>query len=360
MNILYLNNEMTIGGVAKCILKLSKELSSENKIFIASKENGALLDEFKKIGISNISLFDVENKSPINILKNVIKIIKIVRESNIDIIHSHHRMTTLLAKIASKFIKVKVIHTQHLCIEDKFRLTNLALKNIKIITVSESAKRILIEKANLNEKNITTIYNTIETSCKNKKIDSRLIDLKNKGNFIVAQVSRVIDYKGVYDFIDVAKKTGLTNKNIKFFLIGDGPELDNIKKSVIEQSLEEIVYILGAKNNVIEHLKYIDILLLCSYIEGLPLAPLEAFSQGVPVIATNINGTNEEIVNGKNGYLVEVKDIDGFSRNIIKIYENISLLSELKNNAKQVYIEKFNEKLYIKNHKDIYMENVSN
>ncbi|WP_418223323.1 glycosyltransferase [Clostridium isatidis] len=354
MNILYLNNEMTIGGVAKCILILAKELSSENKIFIASKEKGALLDEFKKIGINNISLYDVENKSPFNMVKNVIKIVKIVKENNIDIIHSHHRMTTLLAKIASKFVKVKVIHTQHLCIEDKFKLTNLALKNIRIITVSESAKRILVEKSNLNGKKITTIYNTIETSCKNKEVDTRLIELKNKGYFIVAQVSRIIDYKGVYDFIEVAKKTGLKCKNIKFFLIGDGPELDNVKKTIIEQNLEETIYILGAKNNVIEHLKYIDILLLCSYIEGLPLAPLEAFSQGVPVIATNIDGTNEEIIDGENGYLVNVKDTEGFKNRILYLYNNKEKFIYMKEKSKEIFYERFNHDKYIQQHRQIY------
>lgn len=357
MNILYLNNEMTIGGVAKCILKLSKELSVDNRIFIASKECGALLPEFKKINIKNIPIIDVESKLPHNIILNVIKIANIVKKEKIDIIHSHHRMTTLLAKIVSNFIKVKVIHTQHLCIEDKFKLTNLALKNIRIITVSEAAKRILIEKVNLNKKYITTIYNTIETSCKNKIVDSRLLELKDKGNFIVAQVSRIVDYKGIYDFIEVAKKTGRENEKIKFLLIGDGPELENIKKVVKEENLGKILYILGSKDNVIEHLKYIDVLLLCSYIEGLPLAPLEAFSQGVPVIATNIDGTNEEIINGYNGYLIEKSDIQGFKKSILNVYTNDKLLCKLKENAYNKYIREFNLSFYINKHKTVYRSN---
>lgn len=354
MNILYLNNEMTIGGVAKCILKLSKELKVDNKIFIASKEEGALLPEFRNIGIKNIPLYDIENKSPYNIIRNIIKIVNIVKKEKIDIIHSHHRMTTLLAKIASKFTGTKVIHTQHLCIQDKFKLTKLALKNVQVITVSDAAKRILIKKADLNEKNITTIYNTIETKCENKIVDNRLLDLKKKGYFVVAQVSRVIGYKGVYDFIEVAKQTSLENEKIKFVLIGDGPELNNLKNVIKQNKLEKVVYLLGAKDNVIEHIKYIDLLLLCSYIEGLPLAPLEAFSQGIPVIATNIDGTNEEIVEGKNGYLVDIKDIDEFRKNIINLYNNIDLLKKFKENSKQTYKELFNEELYIRKHKEMY------
>lgn len=354
MNILYLNNEMTIGGVAKCILKLSKELQHNNKIFIASKEDGALLPEFKKIGIDNYPIKDVRSKSPHNIILNIIKLIEIVKEQNIDIIHSHHRMTTLLAKAVSKFTKVKVIHTQHLCIENKFKLTKVALSDIQIITVSEAAKRILIQKSNLKAENITTIYNTIETQCENKVIDHELLKLKRNGCFIVAQVSRMIDYKGVYDFVEVAKVTNKVNKNIKFVLLGDGPELNNIRELVKGEKLEDFIYPLGSKNNIIEHLKQIDLLLLCSYIEGLPLAPLEAFSQGIPVIATNIDGTNEEIENGYNGYLVEMKDIEGFKEKILDIYNDKALQSQLKKNAAKKYEEFFNTDVYIKKHVENY------
>ncbi|WP_252216017.1 glycosyltransferase [Clostridium sp. VAP41] len=359
MNILYLNNSVHLGGDTKCILKLCKGFNSkENKIIIASN-GGKMQNEFESIGITHFKIGDVEDKSLINIIKTINKLKYIIKSENIEVIHSHHRMTTLLAKIASKFTGVKVIHTQHLCIKDKFKLTKLALKNLQTITVSDAAKRILIEKSNLNKENITTIYNTIETECKNKKVDNKLIDLKKKGYFIVAQVSRIIDYKGVYDFIEVAKQTNLENQKIKFVLIGDGPELNNLRNTIKQNKLDELIYLLGAKDNVIEHLKYIDLLLLCSYIEGLPLAPLEAFSQGIPVIATNINGTNEEIVEGKNGYLVSTGDIDKFKENILKLYSNRKLLEEMKKSSKKIYVELFNEKLYMKKHIEIYYKIIS-
>jgi len=357
LNILYLNNEMTVGGVAKCILKLSKELNKDHHIVIASKKSGALLSEFEKIGIKKYNIIDVSSKLPSRIIMNIKKIIEIVKNENIDVIHSHHRMTTLLAKITSKFINVKVIHTQHLCIEDKFKATGLVLSNIDIITVSDAAKKILVEKCKLNPKRISTIYNTIETKCDNKEIDERLLDLKRKGHFIIAQVSRIVDYKGVYDFVEVAKKTKLEESNIKFILFGDGPEFNNLNEIIRKEGLSDDIYLLGIKNNIIEHLKYIDILILCSYIEGLPLAPLESFSQGIPVIATNIDGTNEEIIDDYNGYLVEMKDIDGFKRKILSIYKNEEKYNRLKENSIKTFNEKFTTKKYVDKHKRLY-ENI--
>ena len=354
MNILYLNNEMTVGGVAKCILNLSKELIKDNKIFIASKEKGALLEEFKKLGIKNYPLIDVQSKLPHNIIINIIRIVRLVKKEQIDIIHSHHRMTTLIAKIVARITGVRVIHTQHLCIEDKFKLTNLALRNIQTITVSEAAKRILVEKSKLDSEKIVTIYNTIETESINKEVDKRLLRLKEDGYFIVAQISRAFDYKGVYDFIEIAKKTINVNKKLRFVFIGDGPELENMKRVINDNKLEEYVFLLGSKDNVIEHLKYINILLLCSYIEGLPLAPIEAFSQRVPVIATDIDGTNEEIINGYNGYLLKCKDTLGISKKIIELYNNNEEIEIMKKNSYTDYILRFNKEKYLSKHVDIY------
>lgn len=355
MNILYINNSMHLGGDNKCILNLCKELNNENKIFIASK-GGILEKDFNELGIKHYYIHDVVNKMPNIIISNIIKLIKIVKKENIDIIHSHHRMGTLTAKIVSKFTGVKVIHTQHLCIKNNFKLTKLALSNIKVITVSNAAKRILKEKSKLDVNEITTIYNTVDVANKNKVIDDKLRLLKESGYFIVCQVSRTIDYKGIYDFVDIAELTIKENDNIRFVFIGDGPEQDNLTLYIKEKNLEEYIYMLGSKDNVIEHLKYVDLVLLCSYIEGLPLAPIEAFSQRIPVIATDIDGTNEEIIDGYNGYLVPAKDIEGFKQNILKIYKNPELLMKLKDNAYNIYMKNFNTKKYIDSHKEIYRQ----
>ena len=355
MNILYLNNSVHLGGDTKCILKLCNEFKDNNNLFIASC-GGELQNEFEKIGVKHFTIKNVVNKNPYVILSNIYKLIKIVKKYKIDIIHSHHRMATLTAKIVRSFTGIKVIHTQHLCINDKLKLTKFALKSVKVITVSQAAKDILVQKSGLNNKDIVTIYNTIETENENKKVDEKLLELREQGYFIVAQVSRARDYKGIYDFLEIANETFKENKNIKFVFIGDGPELNEMKKIIDDRNMEEFVYLLGSKNNVIEHLKYIDLFILCSYIEGLPLSPIEAFSQGIPVIATDIEGTNEEVINGKNGFLVDVKNVIDFKKKILYLYENKEVLERLKNGSYKIYEEKFNANIYREKHLNIYKE----
>lgn len=356
MNILYINRDMDFGGLENCILKLCKLFNTGNNKIVVASTGGELVKNLATMNITHYTIKSTESKTPTIILQNLIKIYTIITHEKIDIIHSHHRMTSLLAKAIVKITKTRLLHTQHLCIDDKFRLTHLSLNNIKIIAVSNAAKRILIEKVALKKSNITTIYNTIETECHNNPVDNKLLALKEKGFFIAAQISRMFDYKGVYDFIAIAKSTSLENNNIKFVLIGDGPELKNIREIIKSENLEELIYILGVKSNIIDHLKHIDLLLLCSYIEGLPLAPLEAFSQGIPVIATNIDGTNEEIINEYNGYLVNIKDVEGFKNKILDLYKDKAKYLSMQKNCKETFNSNFNQEKYFKSHLKLYKE----
>lgn len=353
MNILYINNSVHLGGDTKCILKLCKEFKKDNKVIVASS-GGKLLQEFLNMGIKH---FDIKDASILNVFKilfNIFKLLKIVREEKIQLIHSHHRMTTVIARIVSFFTNVKVTHTQHLCIEDKFFFTRIALRNLNVIAVSNSARNILINKCKLEKDKIITIYNTVETTNENKDVDNFLLEAKINNYFIIAQIGRIVGYKGVYDFVDIAKEVILTNEYIRFFLIGEGEESERIKAYIKNNNLEKYVVMLGCKDNIIEHLKYIDLVLLCSYIEGLPLVPIEAFSQCVPVIATNISGTCEEIINCENGYLEEIKDIKGFANRINEIYYDVELYKNLKVGAYRSFNKNFSVKNYVFSHLEFY------
>lgn len=359
MNILMLNNSAHLGGDTKCILNLSKSLIKENKVIIASS-GGVMEGQIKKMGFKYYKINNIKSKNIFTFFKNIKKLINLINQEEIDVIHSHHRMTTLLAKVASKVVKVKVIHTQHSCINDKFNFTKLALRNIDIIAVSNAVRDILINKYSLKKSKITTIYNGIEIVKEEKKIDENLCDLKKNGYFIVAQVGRLAKAKGIYDFINIAENIKEKNSKIKFVLIGEGEEKQNIKNYILRKNLCEDVILLGSKSNVQEHLKYVDLVLLCSYVEGLPLTPIEAFSQHIPVIATNINGSREVVADNKNGFLVPVKSIEQFSSKILLLYDNKKKYEEFKIMAYQSYINKFDYSKYIDKHNVYYKKVLAN
>lgn len=348
MNILYINNSLHLTDDTKCILKLCKELKNKNRVIIASS-GGELLHEFKSIGIRH---YTIKRLNMFFVIFNIIRIIKIVKEEEIQIIHSHHRITSFISKIVSIFTGVKVVHSQNICLEDKSLLTRFTLKDTNIVSTSNLVKNTLIKNCNLDKSKITTIYNAVEIYDKNETVDKILLESKEKGYFTIGQVSRIIEDNGIYDFIDIAKEVVSINQNVRFFLIGDGKE--KIQAYIRDKNLEDYVFTVGSKDKDIKYLKHMDLVLLCSYEEEFPLTPIEAFSQRIPVVATNIPGTSEEVINGVNGYLVPIKDIKSFVRRINEIYYNPELYKALKRGAYRSYIQHFTIEKYISSHLKFY------
>lgn len=355
MKVMYLTRDISVGGVTKCIYNLCKN-KAEDVVPIICASGDDLRADFLALGIDCHTIPDVERRNPFVLLSTLGKIRKLLKREQIMLIHSHHRMTTLLAKLAVVGTPVKVIHTQHLNIQDKYYFTGLALANLPTICVSEAAKQILVEKSQLAPQNIHTIYNTIDPQTSNGDIDTRLAQAKEAGFFTVVQVSRLVDYKGVFEFLEIAEKVASHQPQIKFFLIGDGPERENLQQKIKQSNLEDTVFLLGNKPNVLKQLEAVDLMLLCSMIEGLPLAPIEAFYLGIPVIGSNIDGTSEEVEDGRNGYLIPQKETTTFAEKIVYLAENPEIYQGMKREAKKTFEEKFTEADYLSKHHDFYQQ----
>ncbi|MCM3597513.1 glycosyltransferase [Metabacillus idriensis] len=349
-----MNNSMNLGGgVQKCIYMLSKYFTKDNKIYIASS-GGEYAEELKEYGVKHFSIVNPENKNPINILKNILRIRKIVKNNSIDVIHSHHRMTTLYAKIVSKVCDVKVVHTSHLYTEDKVKLSKITLKNIPIITVSKGVKQGLINIYKLDKENITNIYNTIEFNNNNDNVYKELMIEKENGSFIVTSICRLEPVKGLDILLEAVQKISRIQNNVVFFILGEGSERIKLTKFIKNNNLEKMVHLVGNVPNVRAYLERTDVLVQCSYREGLPLAVAEAASLGVPAIASDIPGLNEIIINGYNGMTIPPGDSDAIVDSLLHFINNRDLINKMSKNGIKHFNENFSKDKYYNDHIKVY------
>lgn len=98
------------------------------------------------------------------------------------------------------------------------------------------------------------------------------------------------------------------NKNIHYWICGQGPELDNLKKLAKEQNIEDRIHFLGFRTDIKELLKAADIFLFTTLQEGMPRSMMEAMASGLPCIASGIRGNVDLLEDGIGGYLVDVMD----------------------------------------------------
>lgn len=238
---------------------------------------------------------------------------------------SHHRKITTLLVLTAKllFKKVKIVHVAH---NEFNNLRFVSLFPKQIISVSKRVKE--NHKLYFKLKNIHVIYNGIVLSfnLKDKVFNSKKIKILFPG--------RVTDVKQQLKI--TAHLKGNLPENVTILFAGDGPQLEMLKKETQEDPQFNV---LGYVKNMEALYNEVDLVLLFSKNEGLPLSLIEAISFGVPCICNDVGGNVEVIQNGKNGLVVSTVDALKNTLQMLPAMTN-ETYAELSRNA----VEQFNQK----------------
>lgn len=130
-------------------------------------------------------------------------------------------------------------------------------------------------------------------------------------------------------------------KNVKFVIVGDGPEKNALHKLTYELKISNYVTFTGRVS--FEELKewygVADIFILPSFSEGKPVALYEAMSSGCAIIASNVGGIPEQVFDNINGFLIHPKDVNGLARKLIYLLENEKELERMKKESRKLIFE---------------------
>ncbi len=352
MKILHISRTMGQGGAEKVVYQICKD-SNDIEMVIAST-GGIYEKELSKIGVKHYSIPDIDSKNPITLIKTYLKLKKIIKKEEITIVHSHHRMAAFYSKILSIFNKkIKRVYTAHNIFYNKKKLLKFSLSGSEIIAVGDGVKNNLVNFFEIKEEKVKVIYNSIE---KLKEINKPEDDfIKNKSNkILIGTVGRLSEQKGIDIFISSISELINKNKNILAIVIGDGELKEELKKLSQKLNIKDNIKFLGYRSDVIELISEMDFIVLASRWEGLPLTPIETFSVGKTIIATNIDGNNEIIKDEYNGLLFEKDNINELGDKMSILISDINKRKELEKNAQNTFDEKFSYETFINNYINIY------
>ncbi|WP_431245110.1 glycosyltransferase family 4 protein [Flavobacterium sp. P21] len=234
----------------------------------------------------------------------------------------------------------------------------LTFRNKKIISVSKAVEAIF-DTIITNKERLVTIYDAIDVDKFNQKSNQNL--LHKEYNFssdtkIIGNVVALTNQKDIYTFIDTAKKIKANcpaNYPLKFVVIGNGPLSDDLKKYTKVNNLENDLFFTGFRN-VIDLLPEFDIFLITSITEGLPLTVYEAFASKIPVVSTKAGGIPEVIIDGKTGFLAEIKDSETLSKKVLQLLSDPVLEKNIKTNAYKLVKQNHDLNIMQKNYYDFY------
>jgi len=351
-----------IGGGPKHLDSIYQNLKAEFNFYVASPKEqpfgikwaNELNDRFFKLPHRKFSILFF------------FRLVSFIRENKIDIIHAHGKGAGIYARLIKIFIpKIKVIYTWHGLHIDKYNSLEkflyimiekfLSMFTDLFINVSESERNICaknniykIEKSIVINNGIKDNFNSADKNSLRKSLNLPL------DKFLIINISRFDKKNNLKAFINIVSLF-ISDSNFLFLLCGDGEEKENILNKIEEKKLNNII-LTGIINNPVEYLSASDLYLSTSIYEGLPYSLIEASMCGLPIIASDVVGNNDIVLNNVNGFLYELNDLNNVVKLILKIKEDKALYNELSLNSRRIFLDKFKEEKMINELKKIYQE----
>jgi len=347
-NILHISRTMDIGGAERIVYQLSSDLKDEFDSVHVASTGGLWESELAAQGIQHHKILDIDSKNPLTVLKILYSIHHIIKNNEITIVHTHHRMAAFYIRLL-KLVHPKLIHvyTAHNVFKDKLPLYGFALKNAKSVAVGEAVNKNLKEDVGITDSKV--IYNGVVL----KETDDQVDEIISYGGIKLGCIARLSEQKGLTYLLDAMSL--LTVKDIRLFIVGDGELRHELENKVEELHLQDSVTFLGYRKDIVECINSFDFLVSSSLFEGLALNVIEAFMNAKTMVASDIPGINE-IVTNKNGILVPAKDPAALASAIDKLATDATLRQELSSQAKKDYENRFSYPMFLENYRALYRE----
>ncbi len=352
MKVLYfITRSDTIGGAQIHVRDLALSmLKAGHKVVVVVGGKGIYYDVLKKNDIPVIPIMNLSRKIDCSSdFKATISFYNILKSFKPDIISLHSVKSGLIGRISSfLYRKSKVIYTAH------------GWSHIRTATGRKKQLYIFIERW------LQVISDKVITVCdvdrdyakevikiphhKLRKIHNGMHDLLPKKNEIneiikfitVARFQEPKDYKTLIKAFELLPITSW-----QLDIVGDGPDFNEINNIVLKSKIKNKVKFLGRSDNVSNLLENSNVFILISNSEGFPRSILEAMRASLPVIATDVGGVCESVLNNENGFVIPVKSPEILCSKIKCFLDSPTLIEEFSNNSRLYYETKFTfDKLY--------------
>lgn len=307
-----------------------------------------------------VSLLDMSNTS---IYLGSLRIRDHLRKGNFDVVHTHNTEACIDGVSAAAWCRVPtIIHTDHAReYPDKLRyiLAERAMFKLatRVVGVSEHTSECLVEHHRVDRRKLLTIPNGI---------DGKLFSGPRGRAFIEAEglptedrylgvACRLVDQKALPDLLEAMSIIAPRIPDVRLLIVGKGPLREPLEASLPALGLEDRVHFLGVRHNMPELLAALDVFVLSSTWEGLPMVILEAMAAGCPIVATGVGGVPTAVRDGVNGLVVPPSQPDRFAAALEEALSDTARLEGFGHEARRIFNERFSAESMTEKYEALYL-----
>jgi glycosyltransferase involved in cell wall biosynthesis len=224
-----------------------------------------------------------------------------------------------------------------------------------VITVSKANVPFLHSKHGISPGKIVVVHNgvAIETRQDRAVLNRDTLGL-GADEFVVGFVGSLTERKGHRIAFKALKMLQEERAPVRLVLVGDGELEPALRNAAVTEGLEKQIHFLGHRDDVRSVMGLFDVLVLPSFMEGLPLVILEAMAEGLPVVATDVYGVPEAVVDGETGYVIKAGDAPALAHRIKNLAQSQELCTRMGENGKARALEHFSQERMVAETEQVY------
>lgn len=369
MKVVHLTASRFVGGPEQQMLGLARSLPAHyESTFVSFSEDGLcedLLQEARSLGFTGIRL----RRDTPRLIGALRELTDLLRRSQADILCCNGYKANLLGWLATRRLGIPVVSVSHGWTAESFRVRlydaldrRVVRRMDRVVSVSEGqAKK--VRRAGVATSKTTVIRNAIfaeRYSDPDPAYRDGLTSLfPTNRTFIIGAAGRLSPEKGFEILIDAAAKVVPENPQIGFVIFGDGVLRESLAARIKKRGLDDSVVLGGFRTDLERYVPHFDLFALSSFTEGLPVAVLEAFAGGVPVVATRVGGVPEVVEHGVNGFCVEPGCPDELAHGILDALSDDARRRTMGQNGRKRVVEEFSFDVMAKQYQRLFEDLVA-
>jgi len=342
IRVMYFSDAPYFGGAERYLELLISALKRDTYEPCVLTTKGARLQNFReRLARIGVATLEISLTGPYD-FAGYVELARVVRKWKPDLLHvnlpgTYNAQASLVAPVARLAGCRHVVTTEHLAMVEKSwkrqfakRLSGLFIN--AVISITESNVDFLTRIHGVPLSRIVVIHNGVDLVELDKAAPAHIRSTLglDAGSFVFAAVGSLVERKGHRYLLEAFARLCLAGCGESALLVvGEGEEKAALERKCLELNLTGKVFFLGHRDDVQSIMQDIDCLVVPSTMEGMPFVILEAMAASKPVIASEIYGIPEVLIEGETGFLVRSHDVDSLCVAMQRAVEHPALSGQL-------------------------------
>ena len=343
MKVLLLITRAELGGGQTHVLDLLRGFRDRFDVELGTGERGYLTDAAEELGVRCHLLPNlVQPIHPLRDARALLECYRLIRDVSPDIVHAHTSKAGVIGRVAARLAGVPSIFTAHTwCFAEgaswRWKAADTPFERLaahcatRIITVSESNRRLALDREIAPPDKLITVHNGIADCAHRAKPGEGGVPR-------IVMVARFAEQKAQSLLVDAVAGV---RQPFRLLFVGDGSTRRAVETRVERYGLRDRVEFAGNRLDVPEILAGSHVFALFTKWEGFPISVLEAMRAGLPVVASDVNGVREAVSHWGTGFTVPAGDVTAFRKRLESLLQDASLRERMGAAGRQRFEQEF-------------------